>query len=95
MAPYVPIRPVVPGGAWAPPDFGRSVNPISNRVGRLCPHITIGTPKFSDLPTALPIENERKIGRGQYSNRTLLISKPYIPVPYKLVYKAALGRLLW
>ena len=26
-------RPVVPGGAMAPPDFGRSVNPISTGVG--------------------------------------------------------------
>ena len=34
-----PCRGVVPGGAMAPPDFGRSVNPISTR--------------FSDLPTAL------------------------------------------
>ena len=33
-------RPVIPagaGGAMAPPDFGRSVNPISTRRGRLCP----------------------------------------------------------
>ena len=33
-------RPVVPGGAGGaktPPDFGRSVNPISTRRGRLCP----------------------------------------------------------
>ena len=32
------IRPVVPGsagGAMAPPDFGRSVNPISTKGGRL------------------------------------------------------------
>ena len=36
-------RPSVPwgaGGAMAPPDFDRSVNPISTRVGRSCPHIT-------------------------------------------------------
>ena len=34
------FRPVVPGGAggaMAPPDFGRSVNPILTRRGRLCP----------------------------------------------------------
>ena len=33
-------RPVVPGGAggaMAPPNFGRSVNPISTKGGRLCP----------------------------------------------------------
>ena len=35
------------------PDFGRSVNPISNKGGQICPHITIGNPGFSDLPTAL------------------------------------------
>ena len=49
-------RGVVPGGAggaMAPPDFGRSVNPISTR-GRDYAHlITTGTPGFSDLPTAL------------------------------------------
>ena len=26
----------LPGGAIAPPHFGRSVNPISTRGGRLC-----------------------------------------------------------
>ena len=49
-------RPVVPGGAggaMAPPDFGRSVNPISTKGGRLCPPNNTGTPGFSDLPTAL------------------------------------------
>ena len=54
-------RPVVPGGAggaMAPPDFGRSVNPISTRWGRLCPPNNIGTPGFSDLPTALKTSNE-------------------------------------
>ena len=33
-------RPVIPWGAegaMAPPDFGRPVNPISTRRGRLCP----------------------------------------------------------
>ena len=49
-------RPVVPrgaGGAMAPPDFGRSVNPISTKVGRLCPSNNTGTPGFSDLTTVL------------------------------------------
>ena len=49
-------RPVVPGGdggAMAPPDFGKSVNPISTRGGRLCPPNNTGTHGFSDLPTAL------------------------------------------
>ena len=45
----------VPGGArgtMVPLDFGRSVNPIS-KGGRLCPPNNTGTPRFSDLPTAL------------------------------------------
>ena len=49
-------RGVVPGGAAgaiAPPDCGRSVNPISTRRGRLCTPYNTGTPAFSDLPTAL------------------------------------------
>ena len=49
-------RPVVPGGAggaMALPNFGRSVNPILTKGGRLCPPNNTGTPKFSDLPTAL------------------------------------------
>ena len=40
-------------GAMAPPDFGRSVNPISTRGGRLCPPNNTGILRFSDLPTAL------------------------------------------
>ena len=46
-------RGVVPGGAMAPPDFGRSVNPISTRVADYAHHITTGLPGFTDLPTAL------------------------------------------
>ena len=49
-------RPVVPGGAggaMATPDFGRSVNPISTKGGRLCPPNNTGTLGFSDLPMAL------------------------------------------
>ena len=50
-------RGVVHGGdrsAMAPPDFGRSVNPISTRRRRLCPPNNTGTPGFSDLPTYGP-----------------------------------------
>jgi hypothetical protein len=50
---------VVPGdagGAMAPPDFGRSVNPISTKGVRLCPPNNNGTPGFSDLPTALTVQ---------------------------------------
>ena len=54
------FRPVVPGGAggaMAPPDFGRSVNPISTRGGADYAHlITTGTPGFLDLPTALILQ---------------------------------------
>ena len=49
-------RPVVPGGAGGvtvPQNFGRSVNSILTMGGRLCPPKNTGTPKFSDLPTAL------------------------------------------
>ena len=42
-------------GAMAPPDFGRSVNPTSNRGTEYAHLITTatGTPGFSNLPTAL------------------------------------------
>ena len=49
-------RPVVHGCAGcakAHPDFGRSVNPISTRGTDYAHLITTGTPRFSDLPTAL------------------------------------------
>ena len=49
--PGLPLRPVVPGGAggaMTPPQFGRSVNPISisTKGGRLCPPNNTGTPGF-------------------------------------------------
>ena len=53
---YVLRRGVVPGGAggaMAPPNFGRSANPISTKGDRLCQPNNIGTPRFSDLLTAL------------------------------------------
>ena len=56
------LRPVVPGGAggaMAPPDFGRSVNPISTKGGRLCPPNNTGTPEFSDLSTVFSETNKR------------------------------------
>ena len=51
---------VVPGGvggAMAPLDFGRSVNPISTKGDRLCPANDTVTPGFSDLPTTLNCTN--------------------------------------
>ena len=50
------LRPVIPGGAGGampPPNFVRSVNPISNRGTNYAHLTTTGTPGFSDLPTAL------------------------------------------
>ena len=52
----VHFRGVVPGGAggaMAPPDFGRSVNPISTRGTDYAHLITTDTPGFLALPTAL------------------------------------------
>ena len=51
-------RGVVPGGAggtMTPPDFGRSVNSISTRGTDYAHLIITGTPRFSDLQTALTI----------------------------------------
>ena len=48
-------RGVVPGGAMALSDFGRSVNPISTRGTDYAHLITTGTPWFSDRPTALSL----------------------------------------
>ena len=41
------------GGAMAPPDFVRSVNPISTRGTDYAHQITTGTPGFSDLHAPL------------------------------------------
>ena len=60
-APQELYRGVVPGGAgdvMTPPDFGRSVNPISTRGTDYAHLITTGTPGFSDLSTALYIEEK-------------------------------------
>ena len=54
----------------APPDFGRSVNPISTKGGRLCPPNITGTPRFSDLPTAtsrVKQEDKEKIQRKEFA----------------------------
>ena len=52
-------RGVVPGGAMAPPDFGRSVNPISTTRGTDYAHlITTGTPRIfrpSDGPVTVEL----------------------------------------
>ena len=54
----LPLGPVIPGGAMgalAPPHFGRSINPISTKGGRLRPTNDTRTHGFSDLPTTLPL----------------------------------------
>ena len=59
-------RGVVPGGAGvakAPPDFGRSVNPISTKGGRFYSPNNTGTLGFSDLPTALVVINTTEAKR--------------------------------
>ena len=51
-------RGVVPGdagGAMAPPDFGRSGNPISTRGTDYAHLITTVSPGFSDFPSSLCI----------------------------------------
>ena len=58
---YRPVVPGCAGGAMAPPNFGRSVNPILIKGGRLCPPNNTGTRKFSDLPTALCNSNQVKV----------------------------------
>ena len=50
---YRPVVPGCAGCAMAHPDFGRSVNPISTKGGRLYPSNNTGTPGYSDLTTAL------------------------------------------
>ena len=41
------------GGAMKPPDFVKSVNPISPRVADYAHQVTNCSPGFSDLPTSL------------------------------------------
>ena len=68
------FRPVVPrcaGGTMAPPDFGRSVNPISTKGSRLCPPNNTCNPVFSDLPTVLTFTGEL-VGRSGLGDLDLL-----------------------
>ena len=55
--------------------IGRSVNPISTRVGRLCPPNNTGTPGFSDLPPALLhwASVVHNLGRGQSPSYTVAL----------------------
>ena len=59
--------PVGAGIAMAPPDFERSVNPISTRRADYAHHITTGPPGFSEIPTALDSEHDSSL-KHQMSN---------------------------
>ena len=57
---------VVPGGAgdaMTPPEFGRSVNPISTRRTDYAHLITTGTPGFPELLTVLKYNPLNKYSR--------------------------------
>ena len=41
------------GGGACPPDFGRSINPISTKGGKSCPHISACNPRFLVLAPSL------------------------------------------
>ena len=60
-------RPVGAGVAMAPPDFERSVNPISTRGADYAHQITTGPYGFSDLPTVLDSEPDNSL-KHQMSN---------------------------
>ena len=57
------FRGVVPGGAMAPPDFGRSVN----QGERLCPPNYYWHPRISDLPTTLNFNNLLQWEKSNFS----------------------------
>ena len=44
-------------GAVAPPEFGRSVNPIQTRGTDFTPHTTASPPGFKKLSTPLSTQN--------------------------------------
>ena len=68
------------GGAMVPPDFGRSVNPISTRGTDYAHLITTGTPGFLDLPTALILQL-RDGGTSQKYVETCLYGGRNCPFP--------------
>ena len=70
----------------APPDFGRSVNPISTKGGRLYPPNNTGNPGFSDLPTALnwKVFIEIQIKNSIQKQRGLKVSLP-MPITFKVM----------
>ena len=58
------------GGVMAPQDFGRPVNPVSTRGGRLCLPNYTGTPRFSDLPTTLYWHQQNELLASQIQNQS-------------------------
>ena len=72
----------------APPDFGRSVNPISTKGGRSCPPNNIGTPGFSDLPTALQCNGKREEPLWCIKLLLRMTSHGYKPMLYGVLRKS-------
>ena len=63
---FVPVSPLTiqgcrsGGGAWLPPDFDRSVNPISTREEEIMPITLLLAPLgFSDLLMALELQKKK------------------------------------
>ena len=73
----------------APPDFDKSVNPISTTGGRICPPNITGTPVFSDRPTAL----HHTITISVLSRVQAEPEPEWIPTFKVIVYKSC-GKLL-
>ena len=77
------VVPWCAGGALTPPDFGRSVNPISTGGGaRLCPPNITGTSGFLDLPTAPYLHNRMKLSEifNIYFRYTVCVLILFTPV---------------
>ena len=67
------------GGALPPPDFGRSVNPISTRGDRLCPPITMAPPDFQTFLRPCTVDM-------QTSAKSQPISRPVNNLPILNAY---------
>ena len=75
------VVPRVAGAAMAPPDFGRSVNPISTRGTDYAHLITTGTTGFSELPTALDYREEQNYSRETVITNERQMRRSSFPVP--------------
>ena len=65
------FRPVVPGGAMAPPNFNRSVNPTSTKGGRLCPPLYYVSPICR--PSYDPVEDTGLRQGGWAAGKSLIL----------------------